>query len=76
MKLVLRSETFIHLRQTPGELNRQSLMSVVKQTVERLGRIKQEVNELRSQLQVQVQREVQYCRKYQKRHLKVGSPLW
>ncbi|XP_034417600.1 coiled-coil domain-containing protein 141 [Cyclopterus lumpus] len=49
----------------PGELNLQSLMSVVQQTVERLGRIKQEVNVLRSQQPIQVQ--LQYCRKYQER---------
>ncbi|XP_075968316.1 coiled-coil domain-containing protein 141 [Anarhichas minor] len=49
-----------------GALNLQSLVSAVQQTVERLGRTKQEVNELRSHQQIQIQQH-QYCRKYQER---------
>ncbi|XP_068592421.1 coiled-coil domain-containing protein 141 isoform X2 [Cebidichthys violaceus] len=50
-----------------GALNLQSLVSAVQRTVERLGRTKQEVNELQSQQQIQIQQQQQYCRKYQER---------
>ncbi|XP_068457611.1 coiled-coil domain-containing protein 141 isoform X2 [Clinocottus analis] len=46
------------------ELNLQSL---VQQTLEQLGRTKQEVNRLRSQQQIQIQEKQPYCRKYQER---------
>lgn len=49
-------------------LNLQSVVSVVQQTVERLSRTKQEVNELQSQQQ-------EYCRKYRERLLKVRTTL-
>lgn len=70
------SSMFFHvLCQVSGALNLQSLVSAVQQTVERLGRTKQEVNELRSHQQIQIQQH-QYCRKYQERLDKVGTTLW
>lgn len=51
-----------------------SVVSVVQQMVERLSRTKQEVNELQSQQQIQIQQQ-EYCRKYQERLLKVLDTL-
>ncbi|TMS06282.1 Titin [Larimichthys crocea] len=51
-------------------LNRQSAVSAVRRTLQRLSRTKQEVNELLSQQRVQIQQQQEYCRKYQERLLK------
>ncbi|XP_070832697.1 centromere-associated protein E-like [Chaetodon trifascialis] len=53
-----------------ASLNLQSALAVVQQTLEQLSRNKQEVNELQSQQQIQIQQQQEYCRKYQERLLK------
>ncbi|XP_076603855.1 uncharacterized protein LOC143330952 isoform X2 [Chaetodon auriga] len=58
-----------------ASLNLPSVLAVVQQTVERLSRTKQEVNELRSQQQIQIQQQQEYCRKYQERLLKTLQDL-
>lgn len=55
-------------------LHLQSVVSVVQQMVERLSRTKQEVNELQSQQQIQIQQQ-EYCGRYQERLLKVHDTL-
>lgn len=57
------------------ELNLQSVVSVVQQTLERLSRTKQEVNELQSQHQIQIQQQQEFCWKYRDRLLKVLTTL-
>lgn len=60
------------VRQVSGaELNLQSVVSAVQQTVERLCRTHQEVNELRRKQQKQILQQQEYCRRYQERLLKV-----
>ncbi|KAI4792717.1 hypothetical protein KUCAC02_033200, partial [Chaenocephalus aceratus] len=44
-----------------------NLQSVVQETLERLGRTEQEVNEMRSQRIIQIQEQRDYCRKYRER---------
>ncbi|XP_035532529.1 uncharacterized protein ccdc141 [Morone saxatilis] len=56
-------------------LNRQSVVSVVQQTMERLSTTKQEVNELQGQQQIQIQQQQEYCRKSQERLLKTLQDL-
>lgn len=58
-----------------ASLNLQSVLSVVQQTVERLCRTKQEVNELQSQQKIKIQQQQEYCRKYQERLFKVLTTL-
>ena len=48
-----------------------NLQSVVQETLERLGRTEQEVNDMRSQRIIQVQEQRDYCRKYRERLDKV-----
>ncbi|KAK2840470.1 hypothetical protein Q5P01_014210 [Channa striata] len=60
-------------------LNPQSLVPVVQQTVERLRRTQQEVNELESQQQIQIrsnqQEDMKYCKNYQERLFKTQQDL-
>ncbi|XP_044072101.1 coiled-coil domain-containing protein 141 isoform X2 [Siniperca chuatsi] len=56
-------------------LNLQSVVSVVRQTVERLSRTKEEVNELLSHQKIQIQQQQEYCRKYRERLLKTLQDL-
>uniref|UniRef100_A0A8P4KA54 Coiled-coil domain containing 141 n=1 Tax=Dicentrarchus labrax TaxID=13489 RepID=A0A8P4KA54_DICLA len=56
-------------------LNLQSVVSVVQQTMERLSTTKQEVNELQSQQQIQIQQQQDYCRKSRERLLKTLQDL-
>ncbi|XP_026151662.1 coiled-coil domain-containing protein 141 isoform X2 [Mastacembelus armatus] len=59
-------------------LNPQAMMSVVQQTVDRLGRTKQEVNELRRHQQIQIQtqqKDFKYCMKYRERLFKTQQDL-
>ncbi|CAK6974038.1 coiled-coil domain-containing protein 141 [Scomber scombrus] len=58
-------------------LNLQSVVSVVQQTVERLSRTKQELNDLQSyqQIKIQQQQEDMNCRKYRERLLKTMQDL-
>lgn len=52
-------------------LNLQSVVSAVQQTLERLSRTKQEVDELRRQHQVQIQEQQESCRRHRERLFKV-----
>ncbi len=70
------SDTYLCVCQVSGAgLNLQSVASVVQQTTERLCRIKQEVNELRSKQQNQILQQQEYCKLFQERLLKVPTTL-
>ncbi|XP_038575928.1 titin homolog isoform X2 [Micropterus salmoides] len=56
-------------------LNLQSVVSMVQQTMERLSRTKEEVNELLSHQQIQTQQQQESCRKYRERLLKALQDL-
>lgn len=54
-----------------AELNLQSVVSVVQQTLRRLNTTKQEVSKLWSRHQSRIQQQQEYCRKYREKLLKV-----
>nr|XP_046259696.1 uncharacterized protein ccdc141 [Scatophagus argus] len=60
---------------TAQELGNDCVSTVPMQTVQRLSRIKQEVNELRSQRQIQTLRQQEDCRKYAERLQKTLQDL-